>query len=860
MGEARIYNLSWDRIPQPRPPRAVAVRHNTATIRWPERIDAVILYPALGTPEIHWGAGNDIELILLTQAGFPLPRMRERILDQLKISFGLHRLKHGAARPLFVGPDGELAGDSPSQRRVEVEQAPFGPRVRLETKSQRFAGYLDPRAFSILQGAGYNTAWRVSISAACLSVATGGDRVCTQLEPHDGIIEEVLDRRHPELAGPGGYHAFVINGADIDFTRHDPESPIQSWHPVFHYDELEFANFGHISDVHIAARQHVLAKTRARVVDYGGGGGELDRDVSPAIGERVNVCSRDMIEVTSQIGAGSSDILLIGGDLVDCLRSCRLTEPMAARIGDGNPAAVWNEVRLGRGYDVNYRDCVDMVGFYGALLWFFRSFKKPAFIVSGNHDCYHLPYGISPRVKIGSYEHRTNAGIPADHNLTIYEAILAFGESYGRKESPGFPFDASMFDWFYSVFTPFDDYAAQLPKQSLLGFGWGSDEVVLQPGGHGIGYLPRSSQGVSSDQVSLLDLAAGTGKKVILMSHFTFVSYDDAIPMQDAWRDGREGDVYFGLLRDYNDCNLGTFEANRALMLGTHCGERRDVQLVLTGHSHRRGLYLVDRVDRSGNDSLKIRYFDFTDFPTIKSRFRDHRFEPAIIVSDSSGSIPRYNLNGEFQGWGSDPPSGTRIEFDRAGRLDHVSAVRAEGCSPRLVVALDYWASVKKTEVITRFQTRRAAAVLAETGRLAAIEFEIELNSSLTVRGFRITGVRMYWRLTTATPWVRVDLHEDSERGCFKLNTDETQMFLSGAALNRQRGNFVALRLNQPPGFSRYNCDDWWIREFQVIENWSNWKEFWKPKEVSYTIECDRARAEKPDFDWRRTFVPEKYA
>ena len=27
---------------------------------------------------------------------------------------------------------------------------------------------------------------------------------------------------------------------------------------------------------------------------------------------------------------------------------------------------------------------------------------------------------------------RANAGIPADNNLTFYEAILAFGESYGE--------------------------------------------------------------------------------------------------------------------------------------------------------------------------------------------------------------------------------------------------------------------------------------------------------------------------------------------------------------------------------------------------------------------------------------------
>ena len=73
----------------------------------------------------------------------------------------------------------------------------------------------------------------------------------------------------------------------------------------------------------------------------------------------------------------------------------------------------------------------------------------PAFLVSGNHDCYWYPYGMSPRVAAktpgdgvfeagdkwyrtsGSGLKRANEGIPADHNLTFYEAILTFGTTFG---------------------------------------------------------------------------------------------------------------------------------------------------------------------------------------------------------------------------------------------------------------------------------------------------------------------------------------------------------------------------------------------------------------------------------------------
>ena len=106
------------------------------------------------------------------------------------------------------------------------------------------------------------------------------------------------------------------------------------------------------------------------------------------------------------------------------------------------------------------------------------------FMVTGNHEAYEMPYGISPRVEIGSWsfnlggremlgldteEYRQevekasqwvkgkgNAGIPADNNLTIYEAILAYGPTYAQIYSSQ-NFKNEQFDWFHTLFTPFSD-------------------------------------------------------------------------------------------------------------------------------------------------------------------------------------------------------------------------------------------------------------------------------------------------------------------------------------------------------------------------------------------------------------------
>jgi hypothetical protein len=866
-----VYNLSWlSALPRERLQPAPVARHNKTTLSAQKPVKAVILYPALATPQILVGEEDKLELLLLTEQNHSADRMRMHIRERLKISEGIDPAKGCADRALFVDLAGREVGTA-AERVIDIEPLPFEAGKRIDSLSGRFYGYVDKRAFDLFEGEGYKTLYRVALSSKCLKAAMGGSELSTCGEPQDVLIGKLLDRRNEWAREKGKYYCWGSAHGDLDLTRFDRSNPIQSYHPVYHYDRdgLKYANFGHVSDVHLSGRQQVLGKTRARVIDYAEAGNETDLGQSPEIGSRVNVCSRDLIQILGKIADSSADMLLVGGDLVDFLRNCFLSAAQAKSIGEGHPAKVWQAVALADGYGARYLDCADLIAFFGILLDFCRRSGKPAFAVSGNHDCYHMPFGISPRVITDVGDKRLNEGIPADHNLTFYEAILAFGETYYKLTSGlSSPFNPEMFDWFYTVVTPFRDFAVELPRQHLVALSWGETEDLLDtPGtGHGFGHLPRA-EGVSGDQLGLVTTAIGRKKKVIVLSHFTFVSYADSIPISKG--DSDLGDVYVGPLKSFDDHNLGTFNRNRNVLLETHCGTNRDIQVVLTGHSHRRALYLVDSVSYSGRNSLKIRHFDFSDFADARRR-HGGIMEPAIVVSDSGGSIPRYNLDGEFEGWGSDSPSGTTVEFNQDdGSLSGIQAQRADACRPRLAVALDYLDIQEKKPVFEVFASAPFRIADQKTHKLKSITFGIELDASLSSRGLAVESLSLYLKQEVAGQWRRIVLsprgRQPSRKSMQLFNIEGAagvDLFNDEFAVHRSRGAFLALKFAAVPGLPRYNVDDPWCWEFQVEAVTSGFGGLLglSPTHKSYKILRHRKRAELPDFEWRRKYVAAKYA
>jgi deoxycytidylate deaminase len=294
-----------------------------------------------------------------------------------------------------------------------------------------------------------------------------------ELEYQNFVLDEVLHRmngpalRQTRDQGGFGTHEFEFDAEGVDYSQVDLQRPIVAYHPLYLYEagSLQTVNLGHVSDIHINARQKLLAKSPARVIDAESGTAE-----SPVIGSMMNTFERSFLSILDAIDNTGVDVLLVGGDLIEHVDNAFPYHDgtTAEKLRFPSAAAVWDLVDVDNNYDRNYQSFVDYIAFFTAIRHFCSSKIKPAFAVTGNHDCYKNTqiYGISPRLFFGI--RKANEGIPADHNLTFYEAMLAFGESWGSAAMKD-PFDAQYHEWFYAVLTPFSDFNVQLPKVALVG-------------------------------------------------------------------------------------------------------------------------------------------------------------------------------------------------------------------------------------------------------------------------------------------------------------------------------------------------------------------------------------------------------
>jgi len=677
------YNMCWL---NPRPPatREVHVAYGvTNTVVVGGDVEAVILFPSLMTPLVRHvsHSGPWLELLLASKATITPAHVNR----QLKICAGLDADKLYHPNWLFPAP-----GD-----KILVEDAP--PVEGIVRTHELFEGVLHELFEKRMKRAGLTKLYRVRVAAEALPMGPpyvmpvrpekDKDNLAWRAERQDYLVRDMLMERH-KLAGhprlpDDGCFAFEVD-QDLKLgSNPDHAEPIQTYHPVYVLEAKEPAhlNFGHLTDIHMNARLDLLKKSPARVMDH-----------TPTVGDLLQPTNTAFANLLGQMaGAASVHALAIGGDLID--------HHLNAYLRDGDAKApstmqgVWDTVDLNRAQ--NYVPCVDIVGFYSLLRSFMRRCDKPIFGIAGNHDAYLDAFGISPRIM----KTRANAGIPADLNLTLYEAVLAFGPSYADFKyhvDPPSSFDSAWMEWFYTVFTPFADASVQLPKQRVVCLGWGNDEDMFL-GGQGNSHLPRADQSVSDLQLTLLNHACSQSKHpVFVISHFTVASFEEKLTMvvgeelQDTQQSMAPSmTAARGTLHGRDDAedffNMGTFEKNHrefAALL-----KKEKIACVLTGHSHRRGLYLLDRSNRSGNRDIIFYDPERADVADVPLSQRT----PAIIVSDSAGPYPRYNYAGELGGWGSDLPAGSVVHLDQSGRPHRVQVVRAQGAAPpRLSVAVDY--------------------------------------------------------------------------------------------------------------------------------------------------------------------------
>jgi len=555
-------------------------------------------------------------------------------------------------------------------------------------------------------------------------------------------------------------YAFKIKGKEFTFEQ-DKKQPIQNFHPICIRANKDPLNIGQLTDVHVSSRQHAFDKSNAELI-HGSN--------TNVIGPLVNTCFNALKDLMDQYGEDPKiDILVFTGDLIDYNRNYHPKKFMDGSLTKSGE--LWQEMFLdnmnqrdAKGKPVKdkqkniipntefYPSSIDNVTMYSLFLYYYKTHKKPIFLISGNHECYSVPFGISPRTsklrgiskKVFTWSKqpiekqiedsrklrkndmkkekkggttggmRANTGVPADHNLTFGEAALMYGPSYHQIAMFGdtdtkntFNFKPKNIDWFYTVFTPLSDYTFTWGIQNFIALEWGDGErmlAYLDSQAKFSGILPRATHSLTDKQLLLSKKAITLNKPcTILLTHFTFVNYDQpqsikTLGVIDIDNKGKSHGKF-----DY-----GTFEKNRELlylMLATN-----KIHFAMAGHAHRSALYQHTNMSKkkswihhgpTGKGRTETYYRKQFEVKAITANHASFKYEnldegaAKIIGTACGGPIAIQNFDKELGNWGLAYPSGSYIYFNASGKEDEIG-IKVSGkdsipaAKPRLAVALDF--------------------------------------------------------------------------------------------------------------------------------------------------------------------------
>ncbi|MCY1276626.1 hypothetical protein D9M70_252930 [compost metagenome] len=610
-------------------------------------------------------------------------------------------------------------------------------------------------------------------------------------EYQDQVILDFLDaqRKDPNKAHYPSLYEFdlsqPLSPTGLPRQQIDARHRLMAWHPVIR-SAAATLKIGHLSDVHVNVRQNALAKSPAYLLELPGGSPAPD---TPNFPPAYNLCNsfNALFELVKAFATGDqatqkSDVLVITGDLLDFNRNLDPGAiPPNSIAGQWRAFNVLNNIRN----PALYKRGLDDMLVYSLLRHAYRTWSLPVFLTTGNHEAYQVPYGISPRKNSWVYamgaleaggmlkgphgkrqidpgmlgkaadaateyndfdlasdwaEGKANDGIAADHNLTIYEACLAYGPTYAQAITAD-NFDRTHYDWFFTLFTPLSDWRCVYGKQCLLGLDWGEGEEYKNLSGalpmradkQGYGILPRASGAISDHQHYLLDWTRYLAReryqaKLLLFSHFTFVSYDTKVAFSDPDRQfvpapGKgKGTLPGQNGGGWNFNNMGTCERKLDWFFQNCVNQTRKagVDVHFSGHSHRAGVYTTAS---RGNAVTIESAFD----PGLQSGHAANSAEAGktkFIVSSCGGPIGVQNLNHGLGGWTLTPPSGTRYDGTAKHPIQQV-AFSQGSAKPRLAVALDYM-HISKAERVLHWEPSKGNAyfmvVGPKTHKLACIE------------------------------------------------------------------------------------------------------------------------------------------
>jgi hypothetical protein len=576
-------------------------------------------------------------------------------------------------------------------------------------------------------------------------------------DDHDNLFKKTLKAYRTKIQHK--YH--IPKTGELPLTL-DKNDPIQAYHPVYVVDKPKLG-VGHLTDVHINSRQHGFRKCDLQVIPG------APEELSPRIGGLVNISYDALKDLMDQMGSSDKvDLLFITGDLVDFSLNWDLSDQLDKVEGHQD---IWDTMRLGKFFEgrgrkraesrsgskfisntirpnndleLTHTHGIDMNIAYSLFIYYYDTYQKPIFITSGNHDSYEAPFGISPRLKPGYKEKelpiemsKANDGIPMDHNLTFYEAILLFGKEYDRVLNGILEdnFKPSYANWLFQVLTPLCDFSFTYKQQTFTGLEWGDGESIFDSMRLGGGSLPRASQGINNHQLQVLKDATKRHKQSAgsenggnyLFTHTTLINYSVAVPF--LCEKGKPTVGRFEIEDEIpknpsaNKYNHGSFFSNQHAVYRDYI-LNGEITHSFAGHSHRSGVYECNSYTMSTSDG----HMGHLEMDVVEIKAQGYPIDPKLIpahcthakqayqefmssnrtrliVTGSGGPIPCQNMQGEMHHQSLTMPSGTVLHYDENGKeVLSVLYARTPQAKPRFAVALDAMELNGGKKVFTAFQ------------------------------------------------------------------------------------------------------------------------------------------------------------
>ncbi|WP_177187885.1 metallophosphoesterase [Formivibrio citricus] len=697
----------------------------------------------------------------------------------------------------------------------------------------------------------YTLAWMVTCVYKRVTEAFGGRKV-SHWEHQDKLVYDFfaqMQEKKQHFAKPFIFDLGKLSPDKWPKQKETEAGRIKPFHPFIFRKQRTFLDIGHLTDPHISCRQFALAMADAAILE----------GTSSPIGPKLTnglVATQALFD-KFQSGPDKVDAIFMTGDLIDFNRNLA-----PGKVTGKSPKDQWEHYNLAGNLDVpDYypRGLDDMLVY--SLIKRAYDHNLPVFMVTGNHEAYDEPFGISPRVNsysaklaarpssraktvsdalkaatrvqpsggLRDYDpnqakgkihfskipdlsiRRANAGIPADHNLTIYEACLIYGPTFPQTMQ-GWDFMPDNFDWFFTLFTPLADFSVAYNGQRLTGLEWGNAERMLEGSYIPDGLLPRANEAMSDDQLALLSaVCEKNANQHLLFTHFTAVSFNQYKPFS-------KSDVW-GVNKLSDKETYGTFVLGRKALF--KWVDQDKITGHFSGHSHRTGAYKVklDEEDED-NQTLEVEARD----PAKQKANPDTKY----WVGTNCGGMGVQSLEGELNGWNLMPPAGYLIEGYNSRASKVVTATEKRNAQPRFCVALDYMQFVEEKKIIAwNFLTGPRMNYTASATQVEGITMTVE--NVHHAKPF-IRGVTFYVWDSQYKIFMDYSITIDSgsrQRDTLRYNCSHANPTGLLAALQASKPAFVKVEFNHGLAkvtakdganlYNQFNFDDPWIYRVRPI-------------------------------------------